>query len=86
MPGVEDVKRHEDSSAYRVAAVRECFEESGILLAKRTNDPDRLLEVPDDEREKSRHMVHQNQINFVQWVQDHGGRPDTGKLSPKFSL
>lgn len=73
----EHPKRHVDSDLYRLAAIRETFEESGILLAKDKNG--RLIEVEDKEREAGRTEVHDNKTPFPQWVQRHGGIPDTGK-------
>jgi 8-oxo-dGTP pyrophosphatase MutT (NUDIX family) len=73
--------RHEDSEVYRLAAIRETFEESGILLAK-NNEFGRLIEVPDDDREAGRKAVHANEIKFTSWVSRKGGRPDVEGLIP----
>ena len=86
LPPVEDVKRHEDSEAYRMGAIRECFEESGILLAKSKGNPEDLLSLSDEEREEGRHAVHANRIPFQEWVSQHGGVPDTGIFIPTFTL
>lgn len=51
--------------SYWVAAVRECFEESGILLA-RTADG-RTPEVSDDER----HAVHEGSLSMVELCRRH---------------
>ena len=46
MPGPESPDRHVDSDVYRMAAIRETFEESGIILA-RNSGFGRLIEVPE---------------------------------------
>ena len=63
---------------YRLGAIRECFEESGILLAKKRDDSERLLELSDNERESDRHAIHKNSVTFQQWLRDKGGVPDIG--------
>ena len=75
----QDKRLHEDGEVYRIAAIRECFEESGLLLAKRAGK-DRLLEVEDCEREKTRKAVHSNEVKFTAWVRDRGGVLDTGMV------
>ncbi|ROT39507.1 hypothetical protein SODALDRAFT_377462 [Sodiomyces alkalinus F11] len=37
IPPADSLERHQDGPAYRLGAIRECFEESGILLATRKN-------------------------------------------------
>ncbi|KAM7194640.1 nucleoside diphosphate-linked moiety X motif 19, mitochondrial [Naviculisporaceae sp. PSN 640] len=72
---------HEDGLVYRLAAVRETFEESGILLAKK-KDAEGLLDVSDETREAGRKAVHGNTIRFVDWLDSVGGIPDTDGLIP----
>lgn len=79
---MDDIRRHEDSEPYRVAAIRECFEESGILLAKRAENPEELLTLTDDEREHGRHAIHENKTEFREWVTQRGGVPDIDNLIP----
>ncbi|KAI5200654.1 hypothetical protein AUEXF2481DRAFT_3005 [Aureobasidium subglaciale EXF-2481] len=79
-PSPEDPARHCDSEAYRLAAVRETFEESGILLA-RTKDG-RLLEVEEDEREKVRKLVHGDKIKFEDWLEEKDAKADLDNLVP----
>ena len=76
------MERHEDSKVYRMGAIRECFEESGILLAKRVENPELFLEINDEERDKGRHTVHKNSVKFQDWVKGKGGFPDTGVKLP----
>ncbi|MCJ1464943.1 hypothetical protein MMC07_003558 [Pseudocyphellaria aurata] len=78
LPPVNDVHRHEDSEPYRLAAIRECFEESGIILAKRKDKSEGLLPLTDEERERGRHAIHENQVDFQTWVTQRGGVVDTG--------
>lgn len=77
LPSAESPDRHQDSEAYRLAAIRETFEESGILLA-RNNGFGRLIEVDDKEREEGRRQVHSNEIDFRKWLAGKGGRADVG--------
>ncbi|TID19503.1 hypothetical protein E2P81_ATG06671 [Venturia nashicola] len=82
IPTDEDPSRHTDSETYRLAAVRETFEESGILLAY-NNGFGRLLEVEDTEREAGRKAVHKKEVPFTKWLSKKGGRPDTGMRDRK---
>ncbi|KAJ6442785.1 NUDIX hydrolase domain-containingprotein [Purpureocillium lavendulum] len=79
VPPVGDPARHQDGPAYRLGAVRECFEETGILLAKKDGA---LIELPVDQRDDMRKKVHANEVNFVDWVKSLGGEPDTAGLVP----
>lgn len=80
LPPVDDFWRHEDSEAYRLGAIRECFEESGILLAK--DKTQRLLSLSDEERERGRHAIHNKKIPFHVWLQTVGGKADLDRLIP----
>jgi hypothetical protein len=79
IPAPGSKERHIDGPAYRVGAIRECFEESGILLAKRGDGSGKLLEVPEEVREKGRKDVHSGKVKFLDWVREQGGVVDTGK-------
>lgn len=68
-PPADSPNRHRDSPAYRLAAVRETFEESGILIAKRSQADDSLLVVPEAEREEARRQIHGDKLRFVEWVE-----------------
>lgn len=65
-----------------MAAVRECFEETGILLARRKGDESRLVHVDVAEREAARKRIHGNEVRFGDWVESVGGVPDTGMVYP----
>ena len=77
IPGPKVEERHRDGQAYRVGAIRECFEESGILLAK-GNGGSSLLEVEEAERERARKEIHAGKLKFRDWVKERGGVVDTG--------
>lgn len=81
IPDPESQERHSDGEAYRMAAIRECFEESGILLA-RNSGFGRHIEVPESERESGRKAIHSNEISFTKWLAQKGGRADTDGLIP----
>jgi 8-oxo-dGTP pyrophosphatase MutT (NUDIX family) len=70
-------ERHVDGPAYRLAAIRECFEESGILLARREGGGP-LLDLPAKVREQARKDVHANRVRFRDWLKGVGGEPDLG--------
>lgn len=82
-PPPGDAKRHEDNPAYRRAALRELFEESGILLAKDAASG-RMLAVREEERERGRRAIHQDEITFAEWLHRQNGaaEPDIGEFGP----
>ncbi|KAK4154709.1 nucleoside diphosphate-linked moiety X motif 19, mitochondrial [Chaetomidium leptoderma] len=84
VPAADTPAHHEDGPAYRLAAIRETFEESGILLAKKSGQSrdQGLLHVPDDVREAGRKEAHGNQAKFTEWLKDLGGEPDVENLIP----
>ncbi|KAL7620762.1 hypothetical protein AAE478_009760 [Parahypoxylon ruwenzoriense] len=82
VPGPEDSKRHEDSLPYRLAAIRETFEECGILLVREENGDGQLLNIPNTERDKARKDIYKNEVRFVEWLASIGGVADTENLLP----
>jgi hypothetical protein len=60
-----------------MAAIRETFEESGILLAKNKSNGT-LLNVPEKDREEGRKAIHSGKITFPDWLDQRGGVADTG--------
>lgn len=56
VPAPSQPGRHEDSNVYRLAACRETFEESGILLARKKKGKG-LLQISEAEREIARHKM-----------------------------
>ena len=77
LPPEGDTSRHDDSRAYRLAAIRETFEESGIVLAK-NNGFGRLIEIEENDREQGRKKTHNKEIQFEKWLASKGGRADLG--------
>jgi 8-oxo-dGTP pyrophosphatase MutT (NUDIX family) len=79
-PPPGDLARHEDSPSYRRAAIRELFEESGILLAK-DRSSGKMLAVDEPTREAGRRLIHQNKTTFDEWLKEQSAdaEPDIGK-------
>lgn len=79
-PPPEDHARHEDAPSYRRAAIRELFEESGILLAKERSSG-KMLVVDEETRENGRRLIHQNKVTFAEWLsqQNATAEPDIGE-------
>lgn len=82
IPDVDDLARHQDGPAYRLAAVRETFEESGILLAKSKKTGKLFTEISDAEREEGRRAVHAGTNKFLELLEKWGAVPDTEALIP----
>ncbi|KAE8450661.1 hypothetical protein EG329_006005 [Mollisiaceae sp. DMI_Dod_QoI] len=82
IPSPADSTRHIDGPAYRMGAIRECFEESGILLVKRNDGSGDLLEVEESIREQGRKDIHAGKVKFGDWVKKMGGVVDTDSLIP----
>lgn len=69
LPPIEAPEYHQDSLAYRLAALRETFEESGILLAKAPGSTS--LVHPDLETASAaRKAIHADTVKFSTWVED----------------
>ncbi|KAI9823266.1 MAG: hypothetical protein M1826_000209 [Phylliscum demangeonii] len=81
LPGAHEWVYHDDGPAYRLAAIRECFEESGVLLARRREGHGPLA-IGDDERARARIAIHDNKLRFVDWLAEQGAVPDTDGLIP----
>jgi len=73
---------HEDGPAYRLAAVRETFEECGILLATSKNTGQLFTDISDTEREEGRRAVHSGKLRFPELLEKWGAVPDTQRLIP----
>lgn len=61
-----------------MGAIRECFEESGILLARCNDGSKNLLDVEESVREQARKDIHSGKLKFGDWVKEMGGIADTG--------
>ncbi|KAK3986060.1 nucleoside diphosphate-linked moiety X motif 19, mitochondrial [Cladorrhinum sp. PSN332] len=80
-----DLERyHRDCAAYRMAAVRETFEETGMLLAFKgdVGNNKEVLRVDEEVRERGRRDVHSGAEGFGQFVERLGGRADVDGLIP----
>ncbi|KAK8216327.1 hypothetical protein IWZ01DRAFT_429748 [Phyllosticta capitalensis] len=81
IPGVDDEARHRDGDVYRWAAIRECFEESGLLLARKRGQ-DGLVSVPEEQREKARKDVHAGTRRFKDVLVEWDAEADLDNLIP----
>ncbi|KAJ5920911.1 hypothetical protein N7466_009237 [Penicillium verhagenii] len=82
-PPPDDFAVHNDGPHYRKAAIREVFEESGILLAS-DRSTGKMLVVDEAAREQGRRLIHQNKITFDKWLQQQNptAEPDISGLLP----
>ena len=81
----KDVNRHTDSLAYRTGAIRELFEETGILLARSSSSATSLLRLSRDTRRQGRKDVHSHKTTFKTWLSETSGPSavlDTDRLLP----
>jgi hypothetical protein len=65
-----------------MAAIRETFEECGILLAKSKVTGKLFTEISDEEREEGRRAVHGGKILFGDLLSKWGAEPDLEGLTP----
>lgn len=98
LPAPDQPEHHQDSPAYRLAAIRETFEESGILLARPLASASKslsptssaaaapLLTLPDPSAVRAaRRAVHADEVRFADWLASAAGggaRPATDELVP----
>lgn len=71
--------------AYRTGAIRELFEESGVLLARESNDPNQpLLSLDPDTRLAGRNDVHGGKLSLHDWLKKQSSTAvlDTDSLIP----
>lgn len=73
-------ERHDDGPAYRRAAIRETFEESGILLARNRLGDRRLVELDEKTRSAGRHKVHERTVPFQDWLHEKNAVADVGEF------
>jgi len=79
--GAENDSIHNDSEAYKLAAIRELFEETGLLLVQRKgNTKLESVFMKDEERDRARLNVHNNNLNFGGWLDAQDLGPATGML------
>lgn len=80
-----DPTRHIDSMAYRTGAIRELFEESGVLLARESSDPNQpLLSLTPEVRLAGRNDVHGGKLKLAEWLKQQSPTAvlDTDSLIP----
>jgi 8-oxo-dGTP pyrophosphatase MutT (NUDIX family) len=65
-----------------MAAIRETFEECGILLAKSKKTGKLFTEISDAEREQGRRAVHAGTVKFSDLLAQWGAEADTEALLP----
>lgn len=82
LAATSDPQCHEDSYPYRIAAIRECFEESGILLARPKSKKSSLIELNAVERQEGRKAVHSQSITFPTYLDGLGAEADVEGLIP----
>ncbi|GMK56066.1 hypothetical protein CspeluHIS016_0211220 [Cutaneotrichosporon spelunceum] len=84
IPDEKDAGRHVDGDAYRLAAIRETFEESGILIARKKGTPpgSPLLQLSAAEIDEGRKAVHGDKIKFEEWLDQKGGVAEVESLLP----
>ncbi|KAF7510079.1 hypothetical protein GJ744_007183 [Endocarpon pusillum] len=78
------IERYHDNRAYRVGALRELFEETGIVLARQDGTSPKLISMPQESREEGRKLVHSGKISFQAWLtqQSPNAVLDTDGLIP----
>lgn len=81
IPAPDSQDRHRDGPAYRLGAIRECFEETGILLAKKDG---RLVDFTQEERDEARKKIHGSKIKFADWLKSIGAEADLGLCRTAF--
>ncbi|KAF5680884.1 NUDIX family hydrolase [Fusarium heterosporum] len=79
IPAEDSPERHHDGLAYRIGAIRETFEETGILLAKKDNE---LINLSTEDRDTARKQIHGNHVKFMEWLKLVGAEPDLDGLIP----
>ncbi|KAL8369624.1 hypothetical protein RB595_000113 [Gaeumannomyces hyphopodioides] len=79
---LEDPLAQGDSAEFRAAAIRETFEESGILLAVDAATRGGPVELTAAQCDAGRRAVHANEVTFARWLEGVGGVPDLQGLRP----
>lgn len=72
------LERHKDSLPYRRAAIRELFEESGILLAK-LRGSDQPLKVTGRDIARGRRKIRKGDVKFETWLGHMANTHSKGK-------
>lgn len=75
IPAADSPERHRDGAAYRFGAIRETFEETGILLATKDGA---LVTLSTEQRDEARVKIHNNKVRFGDFLTSIGAVADTG--------
>ncbi|KAF5373936.1 hypothetical protein D9758_000864 [Tetrapyrgos nigripes] len=67
-------------SSIRMTAIRETFEESGLLIARPTSSSSKM--PSDSILDKARHDIHSNKLLFKSFLEEHGLEADVESLMP----
>ncbi|QPG95111.1 hypothetical protein C2857_007688 [Epichloe festucae Fl1] len=79
VPAPGSPERHRDGPAYRMGAIRETFEETGILLATRDGA---LVNLSVEDKDEARRNIHNNRVRFGDFLESIGAVADTAGLMP----
>ncbi|KAG5981142.1 hypothetical protein E4U55_003252 [Claviceps digitariae] len=79
IPEPDSLDRHRDGPAYRMGAIRETFEETGILLATKDGA---LVNLSKEKRDEARTKIHNNNVKFGDFLTSIGAVADTANLIP----
>ncbi|KAK7040933.1 hypothetical protein VNI00_009529 [Paramarasmius palmivorus] len=77
-PGGNFDKSQDES--FQMTAIRETFEESGLLIASPKSPGGRL--PPDTVLDEARHTIHRQKLPFQAFLDQHGLKADTESLMP----
>lgn len=77
--GNYDAKQDE---SYEMTAIRETFEETGVLLASASGSSPAYSRLTNDEMERAREDVHSGRLLFKDFLRKHGLTPDVSSLLP----
>ena len=65
-----------------MTAIRETFEESGLLLASSASVTASLSSLSDSLLDEARHAIHQQKLDFQTFLVAHDLKADVGSLLP----
>ncbi|KHN94663.1 NUDIX hydrolase domain protein [Metarhizium album ARSEF 1941] len=79
IPGPGSPERHQDGPGYRMGAIRETFEETGILLATKDGT---LVNLSAKQRDEARKNIHGHKVKFGDFLKSIGAVAETAGLIP----
>ncbi|KAG6012702.1 hypothetical protein E4U54_007342, partial [Claviceps lovelessii] len=74
IPAPGSPERHRDGPTYRLGAIRETFEETGILLATKDGA---LVNLSAEQRDEARAKIHNHHVRFGDFLASIGAVADT---------